>query len=49
VERRRSADAPLYTTGGKPSNWQLLLQIWRFSAPSRSEKRRSDSPRHRLA
>jgi hypothetical protein len=42
VERRDSTDAPLYTTGSKPINRQLSLEIWRFNP-------RSDMRDQRLA
>jgi hypothetical protein len=40
VERRDSTDAPLYTTGRKPSNRQLSLEIWRFNPKSGTRDQR---------
>jgi hypothetical protein len=43
VKRRLTgADAPLYTTGGKPGNWPLLLQI--LAGPSRNRHKTGRQP-----
>jgi hypothetical protein len=35
-----SADAPLYTTGGKPGNWQLSPELALTDAPGETTKNR---------
>jgi hypothetical protein len=35
---KTSADAPLYTTGGKPGNWQLSPELAFTNARGRPQK-----------